>query len=115
MIPMEKVQRGLTLFIDNEIAPGLQGWDKVIVAGAGGLFVAKLPAIVSQYANHPMIKALGIYDESKNEVDLDALYNAIIPQIGTESLPVKIPMLGITMKVGRREVDALYNYINKEI
>lgn len=38
MIPMENVQAGLARFIDRSIAPSLSGWDRVLVAGAGGLF-----------------------------------------------------------------------------
>ena len=71
MIPMDKVQRGLALFIDRELAPSLSGWDKVLVAGGAGLAVAKLPSLIAQY---PIVSALGVYDKENNLVDIDALH-----------------------------------------
>ena len=110
MVRMDQVQRGLAAFIDNELMPSLTGWDKVLVGGGAGLLSAKLPQIVSQF---PVVAALGLYDAASNQVDIDALYNAIVPHIGTEALPLKIPMVGITVKIGRQEIDALYRYVKE--
>ena len=114
MVTMEKVQMGLTSFIDRELAPSLSGWDRVVIAGGIGLMVANLPKLVAQYAAHPVVAALGVYDKEKNQVDIDALYKAAAPYIGAEPLPVKIPVLGITVKMGRPEIDALYRYIKED-
>lgn len=110
MVTMEKVQRGLAAFIDRELIPSLSGWDKVLVGGCAGLAVAKLPQMIAQY---PIVATLGVYDTENNRVDIDALYQAIVPYIGTEALPVKFPMLGITVKMGRAEIDTLYKYIKE--
>lgn len=107
---MDKVQRGLTAFIDRELLPSLSGWDKVLVGGGASLAVAKLPGIAAQYL---ILGTLGIYDKTSNQVDIDALYQAVIPHIGAEALPLTIPVLGITMRVGRQEIDALYRYIKE--
>ena len=113
MIPMENVQAGIAKFIDREIAPSLSGWDRVLIAGAGGLLTAKLPNIIAQYANNPMLKVLEIYDAENGMVDVDALYNAAKPYIGTEPMPIKIPVVKMTMKVGKKELDTLYKYIQE--
>lgn len=110
MIPMDKVQRGLAAFLDRELIPSLTGWDKVLVGGGAGIAVAKLPKIVEMY---PIITALDIYDKANNQMDIDTLYQAVTPYIGSETLPLKIPVLGITIKVGRPQVDALYRYIKE--
>lgn len=110
MIPMDKVQRGLAAFIDRELAPSLTGWDKVLVAGGAGLAVAKLPNLIAQY---PIVTTMGIYNKENNMVDIDALYQAAAPYIGVEALPVKVPMLGITVKMGKQEIDTLYRYIKE--
>lgn len=111
MVTMDKVQQGIALFIDRELIPSLTGWDKVLVGGAAGLLAANLPRIAAQYAAHPMVAALGVYDPNVNQVDIDAVYKAAAPYIGAEPLPVKLPMLGMTIKMGKREIDALYRYI----
>lgn len=113
MMPIANVQAGIARFIDRSIAPSLSGWDRVLIAGAGGILTAKLPNIISQYADHPMVKALGVYDKENGLVDVDALYNAAKPYMGTEALPVKIPGVGITLKLGRQDIDTLYAYIQE--
>ena len=110
MVSMDKVQRGLAAFLDRELIPSLSGWDKVLVGGGAGILTAKLPQVIAQY---PVVAALGLYDAANNQVDIDALYNSITPYIGAEALPVKIPMVGITIKVGKQEIDALYRYIKE--
>ena len=110
MVSMDKVQRGLAAFLDRELIPSLSGWDKVLVGGGAGILTAKLPQVIAQY---PVVAALGLYDAANNQVDIDALHNAVTPYIGTEALPVKIPVVGITIKVGKQEIDALYRYIKE--
>nr|DAI84769.1 MAG TPA: hypothetical protein [Caudoviricetes sp.] len=115
MISMENIQAGIAKFIDREIAPSLSGWDKVLIAGAGGLLTARIPDIITQYADHPMLKALGVYDKEHGTVDVDALYNAAKPYIGADPMPIKIPVVKMTMKVGKKELDTLYRYIQESI
>ena len=110
MVPMDKVQRGMAAFLDRELIPILTGWDKVLVGGGTGIVVAKLPKIVEMY---PIITALDIYDKANNQMDIDTLYQAVTPYMGSETLPMKIPYLGITIKVGKPQVDALYQYIKE--
>lgn len=115
MVPLENVQAGIVKFIDREIAPGLSGWDRVLIAGAGGLLTARIPDIIAQYADHPMVKALGVYDKETGMVDIDALYNAAKPYMGAEPMPIKIPVVKMTMKVGKKELDTLYAYIQEGV
>ena len=73
---------------------------------------ANITNIIAQYAEHPMFKALGVYDKERNAVDVDALYNAAKPYI-SDPIPVEIPMLKITIKIGKKELDTLYAYIKE--
>ena len=110
MVSMEKVQKGIAVFIDQELIPSLTGWDKILVGGSAGVAVAKLPKIIEQY---PIISALDIYDKNNNQMDIDTLYQSVLPYLGNELLPLRIPVLGITMKVGKQQIDALYRYIKE--
>ena len=58
-----------------------------------------------------LLKQYGLPTET--DYPLDALYQAAVPYLGTETLPIKIPLVGITIKVGRRELDSLYAYIRE--
>lgn len=106
MVPMENVKAGLARFVDREIAPGLSGWDKVIVAGGLAVMIKNLPAVISKY---PILSTLGV---SETEVDIDTLYEAASPYVN-EKMPVQIPVVGITLKIGKPELDALYKYIKE--
>lgn len=110
MVNMDKIQRGIALFIDREMMPNLSGWEKVLIGGGATIAVAKLPNIILQY---PIIAAMGLYDKETNQMDIDTLYQSVVLHIGTEPLPVKIPVLGMTVKVGKQEIDALYKYIKE--
>ena len=106
MVPMENVKAGLARFVDREIAPGLSGWDKVIVAGGLAVMIKNLPNVIAKY---PILSTLGVSD---TEVDIDTLYEAAIPYVN-EKMPIQIPVIGITLKIGKPEMDSLYRYIKE--
>lgn len=114
MVSIDTVQSGIAKFIDRDIAPSLNGWDRVLISGAGGLLTANIPNIIAQYAEYPMFKALGVYDKERDAVDVDALYNAAKPYMG-EPIPVQIPVAKITIKLGKKELDTLYAYIKEGV
>lgn len=113
MVTVQQIQNGFARFIDTELIPNLSGWDKVIIGGASGLFAANLPTIIAEYAATPMVGALCVYDPESRSVDIDKAYQAIQPYIGTEPLPIKIPKIGLTVKLGRKEIDRLYKCIKE--
>lgn len=112
MVTISQIQRGFTLFIDNEVATAFNGWQKAVVAGTAGLLAANFPNIVKVYSSHPFVAALGVYDANSNAVNVDALYNAFVPKLGTEKIPITIPKIG-TIKMGQQEIDTLMRYIKE--
>lgn len=113
MASITAIQSGLARFIDRDIAPGLTGWNRVLIAGGGGILASRLPQLLDQFADRPLLAALGVYDRQNGSVDIDTLYQAASPYIGTEPLPVKIPYIGITMKIGKKDIDSLYSCIRE--
>ena len=112
MVTISQIQRGFAAFVDNEIAVAFTGWQKAIVAGAAGLLASNFPNLVKIYGSHPLVAAVGLYDANANAVNIDALYNAIVPKLGAEKIPVTIPKIG-TIKMGQPEIDALMRYIKE--
>jgi hypothetical protein len=112
MVSISQIQRGFTLFIDNEVAMAFTGWQKAVVAGAAGLLAANLPNIVKVYGTSPLVAALGVYDANSNTVNIDALYNAFVPKLGSDKIPITIPKIG-TIKMGQPEIDTLMRYIKE--
>lgn len=112
MTHISKVQRGFVNFVDAEVAPAFEGWQKAVVAGAAGLLAANLPNLVKTYGSHPIVAALGVYDANSGNVDIDALYNAFVPKLGADKIPIAIPKIG-TIKLGREEIDLLMLHIKE--
>lgn len=112
MVTITQIQRGFALFVDNEIAAAFTGWQKAVVAGAAGLLAANLPNLVKVYGAHPLVAALGVYDANSGMVNVDALYNAFVPKLGADKIPLTIPKIG-TIKMGQPEIDILMRYIKE--
>lgn len=112
MVSISQIQRGFTLFIDNEVATVFTGWQKAVVAGTAGLVAANLPNIVKVYGTNPFVAAMGVYDPNSNAINIDALYNAFVPKLGTDKIPITIPKIG-TIKMGQPEIDTLMRYIKE--
>jgi hypothetical protein len=112
MVTIEQAQRGFTRMVDNHIAVAFDGWQRAIIAGAAGLLAANFPKIVKTYAEHPLVAALGVYNAETGQIDIDSLYNAFVPKIGEDKLPISIPKIG-TIKLGKEEFDILRQYIKE--
>lgn len=112
MATIEQVQRGFTRFVDGHVAGAFEGWHKAVVAGAAGLVAANFPKLVKIYGNHPIVAALGVWDAETGQINVDSLYNAFVPQLGSDKIPVAIPKVG-TIKLGREEFDTLLRYIKE--
>ena len=112
MVTIDQVQRGFTRFVDGHVAGAFEGWQRAVVAGAAGLLSANFPNLVKTYGSHPMVAALGVWDAETGRIDIDSLYNAFVPQLGMDKIPVTIPKVG-TIKLGRDEFDALLRYIRE--
>lgn len=112
MVHISKIQRGFATFIDREVAGAFEGWQKAVVAGCAGLVAANFPNLVKVYGGHPFVAALGVWHPETGDVDIDALYNAFVPKLGAEKIPISIPKIG-TIKMGREEIDALMRYIKE--
>ena len=98
--------------VDNHIAVAFDGWQRAIIAGAAGLLATNFPKIVKTYAEHPLVAALGVYNAETGQIDIDSLYNAFVPKMGEDKLPISIPKIG-TIKLGKEEFDILRQYIKE--
>lgn len=111
MVSISQVQKGIANFIDRELIPSLSVLERVVVGTGAGLIAAKLPEVLKNYAGHPLLSALNVVDLQRGQVDINALYSAAMPYIGADQIPIKIPMVGVTIKMGQKEFEILYKYI----
>jgi len=112
MATLAQIQKGFVRFIDTEVAGAFDKWQKVVVIGAATLLAANLPNLAVTFSTHPVVAALGVYHPENGTIDIDALYNAFVPNMGTDKIPLTIPKIG-TIKLGKDEIDILCRYIKE--
>lgn len=112
MATIKQLQTGFANFVDNYIAGAFNGWQKAVVVGGATLLAANLPNMIRVYGASPMVAALGVYNPEAGTIDIDKLYQAFVPHMGADKIPVTIPKIG-TIKLGKEEIDALVKYIKE--
>ena len=112
MATVTQIQRGFVKFVDNHLSGAFEGWQKAVVIGGSTLLAANMPQIISAYGSHPLVSALGIYNPDAGTVDIDALYRAFIPNMGSDKIPISIPRIG-TIRLGKEDIDILIKYIKE--
>lgn len=107
MVSLQKVQMGVSRFIETEITAQFTGWKKLLAETAIGLYMAQLPAQVEALAKNPMFAGMGLV--KGDQVDLDRLYNELDRHF-QQPVAVDIPMLG-TAQFTRENLATLYQMI----
>ena len=106
MVTISQVQHGFIRFVNNEVVSAFSGWQRIVVAGTADLLASNLNNVIASYGSHPLVSALGVYDQQDGVIDVDKLYNAYVPQMGTDKIPITIPKIA-TIKMGKEEIDLL--------
>lgn len=112
MATIKQIQTGFARFIDSHIAGAFEGWQKAVVVGGATLLAANLPNLVKVYGASPVVAAMGVYNSEAGTVDIDALYNAFVPHLGADKIPVTIPKIA-TLRLGKEDIDILYRYVKE--
>lgn len=113
MIPIDRVERGISKFLDMELMPALpkEGVSRVLTGTAMAVVVKRMGGMIRSYQDHALVKGLGVMDDGGN-VDVDILREALKANISDAGVKVDIPMGG-TVTFRREDVDTLYRYITE--
>ena len=109
-VTIDKIQKGLTAYIDTEIAPTLEGWEKIGFCTASALILRNLPATFDQLRNNQFVQMLGVIDD-KGNIDIDSLRDAVAQYLKEEH--IDIPIIKRRMRVTGADLDKLYNMIKE--
>lgn len=108
MVEYEKVMEAIAKFIDKEITPKIPSWKGWMFGVGSGIALNRMNEIYSTIKDNEMIKALGIIDG--NKINVDVIYDELIKQADKGPINIELGFLG-TLKLSRKDVDVLYNYI----
>lgn len=112
MVPIKQVADGFNRYVQNNIVAKVSGLPAWGIGALSVLVADKATNLISQFADQPMVKALGIVDGQN--VDIDALYKAVYPQAQKQDASIDFKLLGLnvgTLKLTAADVDALYKEI----
>lgn len=112
MATINQIQTGFARFIDNHISGAFEGWQKAVVVGGATLITANMPNLVKAYGTLPVVAAMGVYNPEAGTVDIDKVYNAFVPHMGSDKFPVTIPKIG-TIRLGKEDIDILCRCIKE--
>lgn len=112
MATIDQVQKGFITFVDRDLSGAFEGWQKAVVIGGATLLAKNFQKIAQVYGSQPMIAALGVYNAGTGTIDIDALYDAFVPNLGASKVPITLPAIG-TVKLGKEELDLLVKYIKE--
>ena len=109
MIHKSRVLRGIAAYIDDEIVSKLAGsWKAWAVGGLAGIAVSRGDALISRYADNPIVKALGLMDGEL--IDVEAIVTELRRQAGRGSATLDVPLIG-PITFGPSDIDSLYRHI----
>ena len=109
MVHKSNVLRGIAAYVDDEIVAKLAGsWKAWAVGGLAGIAVSRGDALITQYADNPVVKALGIIDGEN--IDVDIIIGELRKQAQKGAATIDVPIVGpITFTAA--DVDSLYRHI----
>lgn len=109
MVSINRVQNGLSKYLDSEIVPKLSGWQKWVFSAAATVYIADASKVAEKVRSSAALAPLSLIDEANN-IDVEKIYQHLRPAAEKCPAPISIPGMGtITLTVS--DVDMLYNCI----
>ena len=111
-IGIPAVKESLAEFIDQRVLTAISGDQQMlkwVIGGASALYLTRLDTVVESYA--PMLKSLGVMDESGN-IDVDAA-ELFINSAFSKQESVRFPVIGVPITFDKSDGDALLQMMKR--
>ena len=109
MVTLNQVQNGIVKYLDNEITPNINGWQKWVFGALASTATLKATNIFNALKQNEFVKMFEIIDENDN-IDIDTLYREFLKQAQKGAVTFAVPMIG-AMTLNHTDVEKLYRYI----
>lgn len=111
MVTLSQVLKGLSVFLEREIVEKVDGFMKWGVGAAIAIYLDNGVNIFNSLKNNQWVKMLDAIDENDN-IDIDKIYNAILPEAKKHAITFKAPGLGV-ITLTSNDVEKLYANIKE--
>ena len=109
MVNLNQVQNGVARYIDSELLPHIDGWQKWVFGALASTTLAKTTNIFNTLKQNEFVKMLEVIDENDN-IDIDTLYREFYKQAQKGAVTFSIPMIG-ALTLNPADVEKIYRYI----
>lgn len=110
MVTVDRIQRGVSRYLDEQLMPHLSGKDRWIMTGIATLALQKLPQIIQSYTSNTAVQMLGIIAPD-GTIDVEAIINSIKPAARKTPADIPIPLTGGSITVTEQDLDMILRYI----
>jgi hypothetical protein len=111
MVTLNQVQNGIVKYLDSEIVPNINGWQKWVFGALASTAMLKTTNIFNALKENLLVKMLEIIDGNDN-IDIDTLYREFLKQAQKGAVTFAVPMIG-PMTLNHTDVEKLYRYITE--
>lgn len=111
MVTLNQVQNGIVRYLDNEIIPVINGWQKWVFGALASTALTKTTNIFNALKHNEFIKMLEIIDSNDN-IDIDTLYREFMKQAQKGAVTFDVPMIG-PLTLNNTDVEKIYRYIKE--
>lgn len=108
MVSIDKVKRGVQTYLERELVPSMQGWQKWVFGAGAALILKRIDAVAQNIENNPLVKMMDVIHG--DQIDLDAVYVAFREQAANSSAEILLPGMGV-IRMGVADIDNLYRII----
>jgi hypothetical protein len=109
MVNLGQVQNGIVKYLDAEITPKINGWQKWVFGALAGTAMSKTTNIFNALKQNEFVKMLDIIDEN-DMIDIDTLYREFLKQAQKGAITFDVPMIG-AITLNSADVEKIYRYI----
>lgn len=110
MVTVDKIQRGISRYLDEQLMPHMKGKDRWVMTGIASLYMAKLPQIVQAFGAKPAVSALGIIG-ADGTIDIESIINSIRPAAKHCPAEIAIPLISGSITITEQDLDNILRYI----
>ncbi len=108
MVSIDRVQRGVSRYLDTELVGKMDGLNKWLFAAAASAYIGSAPTLLDKLRSNKLLAPLNLVNEA-GEVDVEKIYAHLKPAAAKCPAPITLPVGTITLT--EADVDAIYNYI----
>lgn len=110
MVSLAQVQNGLVKYIDTEITPKIEGWQRWVFGAAISISLSKISNIFNALKENPFVKMLEVIDENDN-IDIDVIYQEFRKQAQKSAITFNVPIVNLPLTLNSADIDKMYQLI----